>query len=239
MTISLSVPYDAEIKVTKGDHVEPEDILFSVHSTELTTIQITDRLHIKPEAIFHYLLKIIGEEIKKGDILAQKKGKVFSQKVLAEHNGLLKEIDHHTGSISILVAQDEQDGKIAGFRGDVEDITDNKIIIKIKSGNEFALKQSSGDGAGELFYFNSESMYFGTSQEDLENKIILIEEIKQHIAAKCEALGCTGFLYLTGEVKTDLPAGQIKSKEDYILIKEKKKKYTIFSLDDKKGIVYD
>lgn len=239
MTISLNIPASAEIKVSKGDHIEPNDILFSVHSSALTTIQIADRLHIKPEAIFHYLSKIIGEEIKKGDIIAEKKGKVFSNKVLAEHTGLLKEIDHHAGSISILVAQEEQDGKLAGFDGDVEDIIDHKIVIKVKNGVEVGLKSASMDGAGELFYFNSESMYFDTNEEDLEHKIILIEEIKQHIAAKCEALGCAGFLYLAGSVETDLPAGQLKNREDYILLKEKKKKYTIFSLDDKKVIVYD
>jgi hypothetical protein len=239
MTISFALPPDAVSNVKKGDHIEPDDVLFSVHSSELITIQIAERLHIKPEAIFHYLSKIIGEEITKGDILAQKKGNLFSHKVVAEHNGLLKEIDHHSGSISLLVANNEQNGKKAGFRGDVEDINDNKISINIKNGVAIHVKNISGNGAGEIFYFESEGMYFSTSQEDLENKIIFIQEIKQHIAAKCEALGCVGFIYVKGEVKTDLPTAQFKTDDDYNLTKEKNKKYTIFSLEDKEAIVYD
>jgi hypothetical protein len=67
----------------------------------------------------------------------------------------------------------------------------------------------------------------------------VIEEIKNHIQSKCEALGATGFIFLKGSVETDLPWCKVKTIDDYKEVSKLHKKYSLFSIDEKKGIVYD
>ncbi|HLL60620.1 MAG TPA: hypothetical protein VK338_02795, partial [Candidatus Nitrosocosmicus sp.] len=116
---------------------------------------------------------------------------------------------------------------------------DNKINIKIKNGTSVALKNVSSDAYGEIFHFDSESLYFSVTEEDIKNKIICIEELKNHIQAKYNALGSIGFIYLKGDVSSSLPTAQFKTVDDYETIKKTKKKYIIFSVADKTAIVYD
>ncbi|HLL61188.1 MAG TPA: hypothetical protein VK338_05705, partial [Candidatus Nitrosocosmicus sp.] len=103
MNITLTLPKDAELHIKNGDQIDFGDKFFSVYSSELVTINVAEKLHIKPETIFHYLNKIIGEEIKKDEIIALKKNGLMTHKIVSDYNGRLKEIDHHTGAIILNV----------------------------------------------------------------------------------------------------------------------------------------
>lgn len=239
MTITLTLPKEAELKVKAGDKIEIGDALYSVYSSELVTIDIATKLHIQPDSIFHHLNKIIGEEIKKDDILAQRKGKLFSHKVVSEYQGTLKEIDHHKGTIILNTFNESQQEFSASFQGTVDSIENNHLKVSVKNGTEIPLKDVTMDGSGDLYLFHDEALFFSATEEEIDKSVIVIEEIKTHIQAKCEALGCNGFLYLKGDITSDLPTARFKTEEDYNKIISSKKKHIIFSMEDKKAIVYD
>jgi len=238
MVITLSLPKDVEIKVKKGDVINFSDPLYQVRANKEIKINVAEKLEIKPEEIFRYITKVIGEEVKKGELLAKKKGLLGAKKIYSDCDGVIKEINHKTGEILLMTALNKQKLVRANFKGVVEGIGKNQLKIGLEGGTEFSLKEVNQDGGGEVFYFKDESFFFRVTEEEIRNKIIIIEELKKHIEAKCEALGCAGFLFLKGELPQDLPAGKIKNVGDYQKICELKKKYVIFSKEDKKAIVY-
>ncbi len=239
MIITLTLPKNAHLKAKKGEIINFGDPLYEIETCQEIIINIVDKLGIKPENIFRYVVKIIGEQVKKGELLAKKKELIRTKKIYSDYNGLIREINHQTGEV--LLAVDINDQKIirSNFKGVIDDIRKNQLKIKIENGKEFELKDINQNGGGEVFYFKEESFFFSISEEQIENKIIVVENLKAHIEAKCEALDCSGFLFLGGNLPTNLPAAKIKNIDDYQQIVKLEKKYTFFSKEDKMGIVYD
>ncbi len=239
MITTLILPINAHLKVKKGDTVNFGDPLYEIESRKEVKINIADKLGIKPENIFRYVVKIIGEEVKKGELIAKKKELIRTKKIYSEHDGLIKEVNHQTGEILLVI--DLNDKKIinSSFRGLINDVGKNQLKFKIENGKEFELKEINQDGGGEVFYFKKESLFFSVNEDQVKNKIVVIENLKSHIAAKCEALDCVGFLFLKGDLPTNLPGARVKNIEDYQEIIKLEKKYAFFSKENKTGIMYD
>jgi len=266
MIITLALPKNAHFKIRKGVTINFGDPLYEVETRQETRINIAEKLRVKPEDIFRHVVKVIGEKVKKGELIAKKKNILKTDKIYSDADGLIKEINHQTGEI-VLVADLAVcgDKKIitANFKGIIEDIkkkltlnqsaesaddlglprTDLRsgswVKIKIENGIEFELKDINSDGGGEVFYFKEESFFFRITEDQIKNKIIVLPNLKSHMEAKCEALGCSGFVLLTGKLPTNLPSAKIKNINDYQRIIQLNCRYVIYSKKDKTGIVYD
>jgi hypothetical protein len=239
MIIKLSLPKNCLIKVKRKDEVSFGDHLYQYDFSQTISINIADKLAIKPANIFQSLVKIINQTIKKGELLAKKKGLFRTKKLYSDYDGIIKEINHVTGEVIII--QDKCSKKVvrSNFKGLIDDYNKNYLTVDIKNGKPFALKDVNKDGGGEVFYFQNESLFFQISEEDLKDKIIIIEDLKTHLESKCEALGAKGFVFLKGQPSTNLPYAKIKNIDDYQQICQLQKKYIIFSKEDRIGIVYD
>lgn len=240
MTIKLSLPPDVVIKPKKGDAVNFGDPLYEYSFSKKITINIAQKLGIKPDNIFQYLVKIIGEPIRKGELLAVKKSFFSPKKIYSSYDGIIKDINHQTGEVIIMSNKDCQKKVIvANFKGVIEDFNQTYLKIKIKEGKPFFLKEINQDGGGESYYFQSENSFFRLNEEEITDKIIIIENLKLIIEVKCEALGAKGFVFLKGQPSTNLPWAKIKNIDDYQKLYQLKKKYVIFSKRDKIAVVYD
>ncbi len=238
MNVTLTLPEGATSKVNSGDTVKFDDMLYSFYNENTVTLNISDQLKIKPEGIFHYLNKIIGESIQKGELIAQKKGALFTQKVISEYTGVLKEIDHRLGTITLNVVSDDEKDIRADIEGEVEKVEGNKIALKVKGGTSIPLKEVNKDGMGDVFIFPEEA-YFSATEDEIDNKIIVMKELKTHILAKCEALGCNGFIALTGTNSSNLPCAFLNKETDYATLQKHSNSHIIFTVEDKAIILYD
>lgn len=250
MVINLEIAKNATLKIKKGDQIDFDQDLYHWKKRNQVKLNIASSLKIKPESIFQHLVKIIGEQVKKGETVAVKKGLLSSRKVNSHLDGTLTDINHQTGEITIETEKegakknDRKDKIIkSNFKGTVEEIKNNLLKIKIENGQQFDLRQANQDGGGEAFYFKDEEQYFTISLDEIGQKIVVIEELKSHLVTKCEALGCAGFLFLKSALdvasKTTFPFAKIKRIDDFKKIVELKKKYVIFSQADKILIAYD
>lgn len=248
MLITLTLPNNAIVKVKQGDQVTFGDRLYQIiNKKDEIKLNIAKNLHIQPQHIFRYLQKMIGEEIKKGETIAKKKGVLATKKLVSQYEGLLKEIDHQTGEITLSVSPSENQidntqAKIvdSNFKGILASVGKEEISIEVVGeGKKIDLKEINRDGAGEIFHFKDAGFYFTIGEDQIREKIIAIEELKSHIEAKCEALGGGGFIFLKGEVSTELPAAKIKNIDDYHHLVTSGKKYIIFSKKERVAIIYD
>lgn len=239
MIINLSLPKNCQIKVKKKEEVSFGHLLYQSNPPNLVSINIADKLNIEPADIFQFLTTTINQSIKKGQILAKKKGLFFSKKVFSDYDGVIKEINHLNGKIAIMTDdKSKRQNTYSTFKGLIEDYSKDCLKVDIKNGKSFPLAEVNKDGAGEIFYFEKEDFFFQINEDNIKDKIVIVEVLKSHLETKCEALGAKGFVFLKGQ-PTDLAYAKIKNINDYQLIRRLKKKYIIFSKKDKIGIVYD
>ena len=241
MIISLPIPSEAHVLVKAGEKVDFSSKIFEIPVKEFININIAQKLNVPPEKIFTYLKKFVGEEIKKNDLLAYKKGFLGDKKVYSEYNGVLKEINHQIGEIIIEVDDKKTQEKKetnSPLVGEIEEIEKGVLKIKIKKGKTIEIKEKNNYnfGAGVFILERIDQIL----AENVEKKLIVADEIKSVYQTKCEALGALGFLTLKKLPNpTNLPTFQFKNIDDINKIKKEIFSYCFIEKNSSKIIFYD
>jgi len=239
MNIFLSVPENGKIIVSSGQNIDFETKIFEIKKTVIVKVDIKKNLGISPQNVFSYLKKFIGEKIKKGDILALKKGLFSTKKIKSEWDGVIKEIDHNLGILTIETNEEIDQEKKPFFSpvcGEIERIEKDGVIIKIKKKEEINLKEESKEIFGaKIFILENENE---VNSENVENRLIIAEQINSIFQTKLEALGAKGFLTIKKlSEETNLPAFQFKNLQD--INKIKKNWYCFVDKNSSKIIFYE
>ncbi len=239
MQFSLSIPEHASVIPSKGSTIKIGDPLFSISQKQLTSVNVTTELAIKNEEIFKYMLKAVGDVVAAGETIAQKKKLVGSKQIQSPISGILESVDHITGDIVISVSSGN-DQLAAFFSGKITMIDSEKHLLSVElaSAEPLSAKTVPKDFGGELYFFSDESLFYTANEKDIAGKVIVIADLKNHIAAKFETLGAAGFVYITGQDPTDVPDVAL-TKVDFDRLVNAKKKYILFSGVEKKAVVYE
>jgi len=238
MNIFLSVPQNGKILVKAGEKVDFKTKLFEVKNRKIVKIDLKKEFDISPQDIFSYLKKFIDEKIKKGDILALKKGLFFTKKIKSQWDGVLKEIDHNQG-VLIIETEENDDKKNTFFSpvfGEVAKIEKEGIKIKIEKKEEIEIKEEAKEifGAKIFILENENEINF----ENVENRLIIAKELNSIFQTKLEALGIKGFLTIKKlPQSTTLPTFQFKDLND--IKKIKKNWYCFINKNSTKMIFYE
>src|SRR3989338_8486968 len=101
-TIKLPISSSSKILVNIGDNIGPDTTLAETEiAASEKTIQLAYLLHVNASHIAKYLKKNLGDSIKSGEILAEKKGLFSSSKINSPHDGKIKEIDLKKGTLTL------------------------------------------------------------------------------------------------------------------------------------------
>lgn len=241
MQLVLSIPDNTKILIKKGDSIKIGDQLFLKETSQTVTVDISTPLKISKADVFHYIKKMIGDSVKTGEVLAQKKKFLGSKDVQSPVDGTISKIDHEKGEITIQTGTVENHNtQNAFFAGTIIDIDQSKQILTVecKDATSKPFKSIKQDFGGELFYFSDESLFYTVQESEVENKVLLIEELKSFIVSKCEALSVSGFVYQKGEVVTQIPSLLVSS-DDFKELVKSQKKYILFSHLEKKALIYE
>lgn len=96
------LPLKGDVVVNVGDQVNPEDVVARTHLPgNVEPLNVANKLGLPPEDIKEVMLKNEGDEIKKGEPIALKKGfiKFFSSECLATIYGTIESISSVTGQV--------------------------------------------------------------------------------------------------------------------------------------------
>lgn len=180
---------------------------------EEVSISIAKNLNVSPQRIFHYLKKFVGESIEKDEIIAVNKGMFTTKKIVSKYSGLIKEINHSNGSITILSKTEVENTINSFFKGKIVKIKKNELSIEVGKGEQFPAKNTNQNFGGKTFYADNSSDFYA---ESVANSIVVCENITSYYKSKAEALGCKGFLSLS-KLSEDLgtPFTQLKNINDY------------------------
>lgn len=233
MLISIAIPDEAKCLLKSGQAVEFNVPFLEKRKEIEKDVFVGQKLDVKPEKIFHYLRKFVGENVAKGDILAIKKDFFGTKKILSDYDGVIKEIDHSEGKIIIAVKSSEPDNIRTFFKGEVHEIKKGELVIKTGAGKSFGLKQATNDFGGETYYFENQRL----TVTDVTNKVLVGQSIADYVRTKAEALGAIGFVTLEKiQENINCHLAQINSFDD---LKEiTKLKYSYCLVDKRNSKIY-
>ena len=234
MLITVPLTTTDHCLLKEGQDVDFETPFLKKKTESEVSISIAKNLNVSPQKIFHYLKKFVGETIEKDEILAVNKGIFSTKKIISKYSGLIKEINHSDGTITILSQEETENTVNSFFKGKVNKIKKNEISIEVDKGEQFPGKNIGQNFGGKTFYgdgtldFNSENVY---------NSIIVCENMTSYYRSKAEALGCRGFLSLSKLTEdTEITYAQIKNINDYKKII--KAKFAYCTILSSSGIIY-
>ena len=195
MNITITIPQDTDILVKSGQKVDFHTPFIAQRSMEEVKVTLSSLLGFPPEKIFNYLLKFVGDKVKKDELLAERKAMLSTKQYYSEYTGTIKEVNHYDGSIMIESQMNETSEYPCYFKGEIEKIEGNHIILKVSKAKEYDLQSKANHFGGEVCYF-TEKMSATVTEEEVMNKIIVAEELPIYDQVKLEALGAKGFITL-------------------------------------------
>lgn len=212
MLISVPISIFDRCLLKEGQLVDFNAPFLEKKVEEEINIPIAKNLDVPPQKIFHYLKKFVGEPIEKNETIAINKGLFTTKKMVSEYSGLIKEINHSDGSITILNKTEIKNIINSFFKGKVNKIKKNEISIEVDKGEQFPIKNVGCNFGGKTFYLNNSSHFLS---ENVFNSIIVCESITSYLKTKTEALGCQGFLSLSKLTEeSGIPSAQFKNIND-------------------------
>lgn len=241
MQLTVTIPKDWELSVREKDTVDFSTPI--IHSTVMkpAAIPLAQIINIAPKKIFTVLKKFVGEEVKKGDLIAFNKGFLFSKKYISEYDGILKEVNHNDGHIVIDYRTEEKNTRDSFFKGLIESVADDgpmftKIQIKAEKVADYEIVEPSDYFGGPVSYF--EMQLLPTATEDMvAGKVICVEALKSYDLSKLEALGAKAFLTVESlPEQSHTPSGKITNIESWKKIMEAKLPYC--TVDREKSTIF-
>lgn len=236
MIITYSFPNDSRPLVKEEDKIDFNTPLLDKKISKEVEILVARELGINPKNIFRYLSKLVGETIKKNEIVASKKSFFSTKKVKSAVDGIIKEINHHEGLLIIESVDQKSTQTLSPFKGKVEKVSKNHIDISLTKGQEFPLKKAKFDFGGEVFYLDHNTS-LNLSSSDIENKIVFSENISSFLQTKTEALGAKGYITLQEPPQqTEIYTVLLKNIDD--IKKINKEKFSYCSIVSKTAKIY-
>jgi hypothetical protein len=244
MNITFTFPYNGELLIKEGDKVDFETPLYKQQSREEVIIHLAKMLNTSPNKIFQSLKKFVGEPVHKGEVVAEKSSFVTKKKYLSEYEGIMKEINHNQGTVTLEVDTELESTVYSFFAGEVVELKKSekegqklvKVTLKTKHMKQIELKEASALFGGKVVYCkNPEKAQL--TEEDVNFHIVVDDSIPSYEQIKYEALGARAFVTLhTLTEQTEAASAKMKNISDYEKLLEKPLPYCIVDKDE--NVIY-
>lgn len=221
-----------DLLIKSGQKVDFSTPLMRKGASETITVNIASHLGIAPADIFLSVKKVVGDEVKGGEVLAEKKTILSVKKFISPREGTVREINHEEGTMVIEVTEQKSETSRCFFTGTIEKITPDQICLKVGTAAEFALAKTDATFGGMIAFLEAADVT-SVTQEKIIDHVIFIPTITPYEQAKIETLGAAGFV-TTSSLATDEmpPKAVLSSKQDAAKIKSARLTYCII---DKKN----
>lgn len=194
-TIIVQIPPGYTPLVHPGDHVQFDTPLANrVSEGETTAHQVVPLARIlkfAPSKVFKYLKVNIGDVVHRGDTVASKDTVFTTKKYIADIEGTLVSVNHHTGEVTIdpSALSSEQDAISALARGTVSACDSASVTLKISKSISVKLSAPIQDRCGGEILFVDTRKAADLTLPDAQGRIIVAHECSPYALAKIEALG--------------------------------------------------
>lgn len=236
MTITFSLTLKGKPLIRSPQEVDFTTPLVKKTILSEVKIPLSQELNIPPNKIFLHLTRFVGEEIKKGEVIAEKKSFFEKKQYVSEYDGTIKEIDHEKGLVVVSTSQESQETIFCYFRGKIDEVKNQEVTLEVKEAKSFLLKQATADFGGEVVSLNDTSLTT-VDQEKITKKVVLIEAVTSYNQVKLEVMGTKGFVTRDSDKQSSsMPIATVKDSSDWEAMNKLNLPYCV--IDKKNNTIY-
>lgn len=233
-SLPILIPSGFDSQVVIGQTILVGDILAKSHPLIEASINISEKLNISPKKARYALLKNPGDEIKKDDVLAEKKTffGITQQLLKSSVTGTVVRYERATGNLHIRMGDEHplyEEHLISPVEGIISVCNNEQIVINTKK-HAAAGKSGVGErGEGEVFILEK-SLHVDASTEDsnliyyLDNhavgKVIVGGMLTRDVLMKGIGMGAQGII------------GTVIADDDLLYIQQKQLKTPIVTIEN-------
>lgn len=208
-SISFSSSIGQPITLSPHQRVDLDTILAHTTQSEGFRLQVAQELGIPNDKIFLHMSKIVGDTVETNEIIASKKSAFGSKDIASPLQGTIKEIDHETGTLVIETATNTSNIVLSWFEGEVEQYRDGVITLKVKHGQQVAVKDVTHDFGGRLLLITEEQLRELT-EEQVTNAVVCVPTLHPAEAVRLDVLGARGIVTRENiKEKDDIASAQL------------------------------
>ena len=192
--LTVHLPAKGKILVSEGQTVSQGSLLAQGENPKRVSLHLGLLLKTKPAKIRNSLFKKIGEEIKEGEIVAQKTHFLGKRRVKSPQAGILENLDEESGILTIKTGGVDFNLP-SPVEGKVKEIKENEeIIIEFKGVEIKAEKGTGPPKEGEMAVLGNSAVSLFNLSLDLAGKIVAAGIWSRETLSKARALGVEAVL---------------------------------------------
>ena len=238
MKIPVKIPKEAELLIKSGQTVDFGTPFHRSKGKKVTRIPLAEILGFKPEKIFIVLKKVVGDKVKKGDLLAEHQAMFATKQYLSSVNGIIKEIDHNLGTVTLELDSDNAKLTMCFFSGQVETVAEDYIEVKVKRADKFDTRETKHYVGGPVYYIHKVNEPL--TEENIAQKCIFGISINSLDQAKIETLGARAFItHANNPQNISLKKIILQNSDDFEHIQKEKYPFCIMGVDKKSIFFYE
>lgn len=239
MSFVISIPssiFQKDLKFKENEQVDWSKKNLKEQSEAEVVIDLASELGIEPKGIFKHLKVNIGELVKEGQVLAEKKGFLSGKKIKAPQGAEIRKINHENGTLTLAVKQ-TLDVPFSFKAKFLKKDHDQQLVFKVESGVEAGLQASLDTSfGGECFYLDNSK---DITLENVEGKIVVFNKLDMMDQAKLAALGPLATVsYEATYHNTAVPLLLLAQKEAYGELFAKKWQFCLYLIGKKTVYFY-
>jgi len=217
VTASITLPLSSGVKpqVKKDQKVKEGQVIAQRKAASQTkSYHLSKLISVSPKKAIKYLVKKLGQEVKRGELVAQKKSLMGKrEKFVSPVNGFLDSLTEE-GVLRIKKEIAEEEVK-APFDGRVSAVSSNSVSLSFAS---MEIKGSWGSGNKATGYLTviegKDNDLFSLDSTCQQQIITLQEKLSKGLWYKATSLGAIGFV--AGELKEKSLIKEIEEDEDAV-----------------------
>lgn len=237
MKVPVKFPESVELLISSGQKVDFTTPFFRKKTKKSIKIPLSDILKFKPEKIFMSLKKVIGDAVKKGDLLAENQSFLSSKQYFSSVDGTIKEIDHLTGTLTVELETGKDHIIACFFTGEVETIGDDYLELKVTKAHKFDTTETPHYVGAPVFYISGAENT--VTEDNVADRCICAVEINPLDHAKIETFGAKAFITSATTPKiSNLDHIVLQNHEDFENVLKEQYPFCIMGVDSKSIYFY-
>lgn len=198
MNTKIYLPIDPSFKilVCESDVISGKTAIFQFPGlSHKEIIPVAGILHINPSSLPKYFKKQIGESVKLGETLVEKKGLLSHKLIKSPLAGKISEIDLKKGTMTLV------GGSLPGGQnyycpvsGKVKKIDKTQIEIETQAKVYYGTNGFGKEARGILNFYQEDSLGILDISGEIEKGIVVCKMITPEVTAKLEVLGAVGLI---------------------------------------------
>ncbi len=214
-SLTFSYSFGSPLTFTDHQRVDLQTILAHTTQSEGFRLQVAQELGIPNDKIFLHMSKIVGDTVESNEILATRKSAFGSKQIASPLRGIIKEIDHETGSLVIETSTSTSNVLLSWFVGKIERSTDDSVTLAVQRAEQRAVKDVTTDFGGTILTIKEEQLRELT-EEQVADAVIFVPTLHPAEMVRLDVLGARGIVTRDNmKEKDDIASAQLATPSDW------------------------